>query len=478
MNGKVRIYELSKELHLDNKDILEICTQLDIAVKSHSSTIERAEADRIRIAAQKYTPSYAGAKDRGGVSVEGGSSSRSPKSERSRGQHKQQILAVHHKRHRPSSVSSSQATEKSTTPTLATPPKLLGKPQQSTGPKPTTSPPEIDASLKSPAGEQSHAAVAKDTSKEQLSEVKPQPATTEIREPEQAIAAMSVPDSQLLSPPVRPKSDTVQEKVGQQRTVKKPQKKAASSVTPILIKTKQEKSQPEKPEKPEKSQREREKSTSEAGLKKPETKSAKASLKLQKPQKPKPPTESKPDEEEGIVKEDILTETEDLPAEELLLEKPKRAPIKLKRPTTPARAGKKQQVWEEEEEEAQQDQSKSKKATGKGKRRPVIIDEDEELEELEKMTTAAATAVSLSIARPPKPKSIAGQPVASAPKSKKPTAKVESGTREKRRERKEVTKPAEQIVLPGSLTVRELAELTRIPETDIIKKLFFKGGCS
>ncbi|MGK7914843.1 MAG: translation initiation factor IF-2 [Prochloraceae cyanobacterium] len=464
MNGKVRIYELSKELHLDNKDILEICTQLDIAVKSHSSTIERAEADRIRIAAQNYTPSYVGAKDRGGVSAEGGSSSRAPKPERSRGQHKQQILAVHHKRHRPSSVSSSQATEKSLTPTLASPPKLLGKPQQSAVPKPTTSPPEIDASLKPPAGQQSHAAAVKDADKEQLSEVKPQPATTQIIEPEEAIAAMSVPDSQLLSPPVRPKSDKVQEKVVQQPTFKKPQKKAAPSVTPILIKTKQEKSQ-----------REREKPTSEAGIKKPESKSVKASPKPQKPQKPKPPTELKPDEEKVDVKEDLLTGTEDLPEEELLLEKPKRAQIKLKRPTTPARPGKKQQVWEEEEEESQQDQSKSKKATGKGKRRPVIIDEDEELEELEKIATAAATAVSLSIARPPKPKSISGQPVASAPKSKKPTAKVESGTREKRRERKEVTKPAEQIVLPGSLTVRELAELTRIPETDIIKKLFFKG---
>ncbi|MFN5871349.1 MAG: translation initiation factor IF-2 N-terminal domain-containing protein, partial [Aphanizomenon sp.] len=37
-NGKVRIYDLSKELNLDNKELLAICDQLDIAVKSHSST--------------------------------------------------------------------------------------------------------------------------------------------------------------------------------------------------------------------------------------------------------------------------------------------------------------------------------------------------------------------------------------------------------------------------------------------------------
>ena len=47
-NGKVRIYELSKELELENKDILAICDKLDIAVKSHSSTISEEEATKIK----------------------------------------------------------------------------------------------------------------------------------------------------------------------------------------------------------------------------------------------------------------------------------------------------------------------------------------------------------------------------------------------------------------------------------------------
>ena len=54
-NGKVRIYELSKELNLDNKELLAICDQLEIAVKSHSSTISESEAERIRTAAEKLT---------------------------------------------------------------------------------------------------------------------------------------------------------------------------------------------------------------------------------------------------------------------------------------------------------------------------------------------------------------------------------------------------------------------------------------
>ncbi len=49
-SGKVRIYELSRELNLDNKDILVVCERLNITVKSHSSTISEQEAAQIRTA--------------------------------------------------------------------------------------------------------------------------------------------------------------------------------------------------------------------------------------------------------------------------------------------------------------------------------------------------------------------------------------------------------------------------------------------
>ena len=47
-SGKVRIYELSRDLGLENKDVLDAAEQLSIAVKSHSSSISDAEARRIR----------------------------------------------------------------------------------------------------------------------------------------------------------------------------------------------------------------------------------------------------------------------------------------------------------------------------------------------------------------------------------------------------------------------------------------------
>ncbi|AFY70037.1 bacterial translation initiation factor 2 (bIF-2) [Thalassoporum mexicanum PCC 7367] len=50
--SRVRVYELKRELDLETKEILGICDRLGIPVKSHSSTITEAEADRIRNFAQ------------------------------------------------------------------------------------------------------------------------------------------------------------------------------------------------------------------------------------------------------------------------------------------------------------------------------------------------------------------------------------------------------------------------------------------
>ena len=47
-SGKVRIYELSKDLGLDNKDVLDAAEKLSIAAKSHSSSISDGEAAKIR----------------------------------------------------------------------------------------------------------------------------------------------------------------------------------------------------------------------------------------------------------------------------------------------------------------------------------------------------------------------------------------------------------------------------------------------
>ena len=47
-SGKIRIYELSKDLSLDNKDVLDAARKLAIAAKSHSSSISNLEANQIK----------------------------------------------------------------------------------------------------------------------------------------------------------------------------------------------------------------------------------------------------------------------------------------------------------------------------------------------------------------------------------------------------------------------------------------------
>ncbi|MDP9404602.1 MAG: translation initiation factor IF-2 N-terminal domain-containing protein, partial [Actinomycetota bacterium] len=48
MPKKIRVYELARELGLTNKEALDLCLALGIGVKSHSSSIEDAQADRVR----------------------------------------------------------------------------------------------------------------------------------------------------------------------------------------------------------------------------------------------------------------------------------------------------------------------------------------------------------------------------------------------------------------------------------------------
>ena len=48
ISDKIRIYELSRDLNLDNKDILDAAQKLSISVKSHSSSISAEEAKKIR----------------------------------------------------------------------------------------------------------------------------------------------------------------------------------------------------------------------------------------------------------------------------------------------------------------------------------------------------------------------------------------------------------------------------------------------
>ena len=46
--GKIKIYEIAKELDLTSKEILEVAQKLNIDVKSHMSSVEEEEAKKIK----------------------------------------------------------------------------------------------------------------------------------------------------------------------------------------------------------------------------------------------------------------------------------------------------------------------------------------------------------------------------------------------------------------------------------------------
>ncbi|MBD2118625.1 translation initiation factor IF-2, partial [Microcystis wesenbergii] len=149
---------------------------------------------------------------------------------------------------------------------------------------------------------------------------------------------------------------------------------------------------------------------------------------------------------------------------------------KLKRPTMPPRMAKKS-TWEEEEEEEKK-AAKTAKTAGKNKRRTQALFEDDDDLESELSGLINSPSFTLSTARPPKPPTAkaATPSTPTAVKVKrpsKPTAHT-GGPKSERQEPQEEKRP-ESIVITGSLTVRDLSELMKVPETEIIRTLFFKG---
>jgi translation initiation factor IF-2 len=154
--------------------------------------------------------------------------------------------------------------------------------------------------------------------------------------------------------------------------------------------------------------------------------------------------------------------------------------LKLRRPNAPRLATKKKE-WVDEDEESLEN-AKSGKSGAKLKRRPVIDEDEEEDFDLDLNASNTPVMAMEAIARPPKPKS-----------NQKPTAATTSTNRKKpgpkaagsdtgrdkqdhrQRDKKAAPERPESVVLTESMTIRDLASVLSVPETEIIKKLFFKG---
>ena len=449
-NGKVRIYELSRELNLENKDILSICEGLNIAVKSHSSTITESEAERIRSASEKYSDRPAAVRSRDSTTVSEGATG-SPSTKligRPNNQNKQQILEIRQYKSRP--VSSSQQG----VPQVATPPQPPIRPSVTLPRQP------INPNRPIRVNQQ---------------ERQPDPITESEPEVSQEMAAPTevAEQPQLTEPPVRPARS-------------KPQLTQVEK--PVLKRNRQETSdyEPSAPSAPAKPVSINQPSTTSESPR--ETRRSSPPKPVvpalhQPPQRRMPPGrgEQNPDLAATGIGVGGRGGNDSGEAEVGLLDSPEMID-KLRRPTPPRLVKKK--AWEDEEEEGQE--AGKAKAGAKLKRRPQEFLDDDEDFDADQSDLDAPVAVSLSVARPPRPKSLPGQ-VASVSASmpnvnqrRKPGAKgsdraSKQDSRERRRAKQGVPERPEKIVLSGSVTIRELATILAVPETEIIKKLFFKG---
>ena len=480
-NGKVRIYDLSRELNLDNKDILAICEQLRIPVKSHSSTISDESAERIRTVAEKYAAQHSSPSKSGSVSQKphsqpmSGTRPNTPK--------KQQILGIRQHQERPT------VNPKPTGATVAIPPQPPVNISSSSGPQPnpTAMKPSVPNKPLRPVQNQEPAAKEKEKDKpdkenhKEKNNFSPKGGQTP-----KASSPRAMPEApRLAEPPVRPSAaapttlpnrQNNQTEQPQQQSAKKKQKAAPPQEQGQGQKVAQPSPQKESrhPERKEK----KETST----VQKPNKPASPARTPVPELQRPKPVSKPVPPQinrpagaktEEGVNKADLDDRDE--------VVTPPLSEKELKRPTPPRQA-KRPKSWEEEEEEP----PKAAKVKGTAKRsKQAILDEDEvDFDDPELQVLVPSIQVSLSIARPPKPKaSRPAQPAATliatatAAKNKKISSVREGAMAKVGRKGKEETAPErpQSLVVTGSMTVQELAEALGVPDTEIVKRLFFKG---
>jgi len=191
-----------------------------------------------------------------------------------------------------------------------------------------------------------------------------------------------------------------------------------------------------------------------------------------RPGEPTPGLETDLENPDGIlpaIDKDLPVDKE---AEVLKLNRPPR------RSTEPPRAGRKTKTWENSEDEEAENNRKAAKAAAKGKRRPHIIEDDDEdlVDSLNGDSDSDAALVSLSLVRPPKPKSTTAVSKPTPTPSRKTKGDSSRDTRQRReRQAPQQEQRPEVLYLSSGVTVQQLAELLVMPETDIIRTLFFKG---
>ena len=492
-NGKVRIYELSKELNLDNKELLAICDQLNIAVKSHSSTISESEASEIRTAAEKLAATNGTPKKELTISQKPNSPLGGPT--RPAAPHKQQILEIRKPKILRNTTSNAPEASVATNTEFdssegnpPSPPRPFATPVSSMKPTASRPVPRNQSEIQETSANQAEETPEANPIPEKIVAGQKQEKTAAPRaKPEKA------PRPQLVAPPSRPVEEKADEEesfaTGEEIEVSSmPQKEKPllkrdrEQVKPKVARQTSDQPAPDAPQRIARPTPGGGPTRPGVGVNRPFTPTPGGDV--QRPSRPVRPSEkpaaiapvaTPPRGMAGMSgKQDGLDD--DNVAPDLL---------DLKRPTPP-RLLKNGKKWQEEEiiDEVKE---KAGKGVTKGKRvKPILDDEfEEDLLDDEDPDSPATVQVSLSIARPPKPKasrpSQPAAPTTSAPTARGSKKPGSSRDRDRDREQKGGQKQEqkrdrpEKLVVTGPMTVQELAEALAVADTEIVKILFMKG---
>ena len=446
MNGKVRIYELSKELNLENKDILAIAERLDIAAKSHSSTIAESEADQIRSEARK-------SRNVGSVNRPDRPRPPAPVKNGARPERKQQILEIRRHRVTPKAEAPSDAP---VAPNPVAPSSAPGKPMRPSGDN-LSAPPSRPGAV--PPAEQT--------------ELKPK-APVAAGRPTAEVAATPEAPERPVAMPVKPRPELVGP-VSRQR----PDDDSRADVAPDVA----------RPPRPVIKRADR------SGDRPMEVRIVDGG-----PPRPTIPIrEIDGDEDVTRLKPKPKLRRPNADADTARAEAERAAApaggdsisvigvggLDESHPRRPSPPRHKREEREDEDDDQKMREKASK--VGKTKRRGqgVLGEDDDDLDVLvdelgedDEQATDAQN-LSISLARPPKPKGMGGARLSSPTmKTHKPQHRDSGGGGRSRRGRREAQPTQERpelIVLSEGLTVHELAEQIMVPETELIKSLFFKG---
>ena len=484
---KVRIYDLSRELNLGNKQVLDICNQLNITAKNHANSISEADAERIRASVEKGDVIQQQGNGNGSGNARNGKNSKKS----------HQILEVRHNKSRVEnqSLEGINGENGGDSPQLKGPPRRPEEDKdQSSGkevkPKPKMKKPTVETPPYVSSESPQETKEEKQPETPSVEETKPTVEEAKV-EQEEKVSSVTPPTSkavetaseeegkELIGPPIKPKPPKKEGKTDEKpKKVEKPTLKSAKP---------KPKPQPE-PKEVQKEVKEV-KEPVEAKEAKAETTTEEKPAKPKKPTKPKmlaKPTRGKVEKEKTPPDAD-LEKTNDESAEEettddneLLLEQPKRP--RPKRVDTPTRTGKKK-GWEEEEEDPEKAEAKAQK---KRRPKPIIEDDDDELALEEELGATEEQSIALrSLERPPKPEALqktaspsSPPPKAapSKPKKNKGGSSQQSSQRNQRQEKEPEQQRPERITLTEGVAVPELAEMLAISETEIVKNLFMNRG--